>query len=75
MLREQGTLVYLIAAGVFIAGCGRLRSMGKVGLPEPRTLWLGDLVPEMYCPGFWLRSTRIGRWPRRRLHGPTNVLK
>ena len=49
-VREQGTLVYLIAAGVFIAGCGRLLSMRKVGLPEPRTLWLGYLVPELVLP-------------------------
>ncbi len=49
-VREQGTLVYLIAAGVFIAGCGRLLSMRKVGLPEPRALWLGYLVPELVLP-------------------------
>ena len=49
-VREQGTLVYLIAAGVFVAGCGRLLSMSKVGLPEPRALWLGYLVPELLLP-------------------------
>ena len=36
-----------IAAGVFIAGCGRLLSMYQVGLPEPRALWLGYLAPEL----------------------------
>lgn len=47
---EQGTLVYLIAAGVFVAGCGRLLSMYQVGLPEPRALWLGYLAPELLLP-------------------------
>lgn len=46
-IRQQGTLVYLIALGVFLAGCGRLVSMATVGLPEPKALWLGYLVPEL----------------------------
>ena len=49
-VRQQGTLVYLIAAGVFVAGCGRLLSMSKVGLPEPAALWLGYLTPELLLP-------------------------
>lgn len=49
-VRQQGTLVYLIAAGVFVAGCGRLLSMSKVGLPEPRKVWLGYLAPELIVP-------------------------
>jgi len=49
-VREQGTLVYLIAGGVFVAGCGRLLSMAKVGLPEPRAVWLGYLAPELALP-------------------------
>lgn len=49
-VREQGTLVYLIAAGVFLAGCGRLLSMSIVGLPEPRAVWLGYLTPELLLP-------------------------
>ncbi len=49
-VRQQGTLVYLIAAGVFAAGCGRLLSMSKVGLPEPTALWLGYLIPELVLP-------------------------
>jgi len=49
-VRQQGTLVYLIAGGVFVAGCGRLLSMSKVGLPEPRAVWLGYLVPELVLP-------------------------
>lgn len=49
-VRQQGTLVYLIAAGVFVAGCGRLLSMSKVGLPEPGAVWLGYLAPELVLP-------------------------
>ncbi|MEO8838436.1 MAG: DUF4345 family protein, partial [Herbaspirillum sp.] len=32
-IREQGTLVYLLALGVLLAGIGRLVSIRKVGLP------------------------------------------
>lgn len=49
-VRQQGTLVYLIAAGVFVAGCGRLLSISKVGLPEPHVVWLGYLAPELLLP-------------------------
>jgi hypothetical protein len=50
----QNTLVYLIAFGVFLAGCGRLLSMSKVGVPQPRAVWLGYLVPELLLP--WVMS-------------------
>ena len=49
-VRTQGTLVFLIAFGVFLSGCGRLLSMSKVGLPQPRAVWLGYLVPELLLP-------------------------
>ena len=49
-IRQQGTLVYLLALGVLIAGCGRLLSITQVGLPEPHGLWLGYLVPELALP-------------------------
>ncbi len=49
-IRQQGTLVYLIALGVFLAGCGRLLSMSKVGLPQPKAVWLGYLIPELVVP-------------------------
>lgn len=49
-IRQQGTLVYLLALGVFLAGVGRLVSISKVGLPEPPALWLGYLVPELLLP-------------------------
>ena len=49
-VREQETLVYLLAFGVFMAAIGRLVSISKVGLPEPSGLWLGYLVPELVLP-------------------------
>ena len=57
-VREQGTLVYLLAGGVFLAGCGRLVSMAKVGLPKPPAVWLGYLAPELLLPLvlFWAHS-------------------
>jgi hypothetical protein len=47
---EQGTLVYLLALGVLLAGIGRLVSIGRVGLPKPAAVWLGYLVPELLLP-------------------------
>ena len=49
-IRRQDTLVFLIAASVFLAGCGRLLSISKVGVPEPSAVWLGYLVPELLMP-------------------------
>ena len=49
-IRQQGTLVYLLALGVLLAGVGRLVSMSQVGLPEPAAVWLGYLVPELLLP-------------------------
>lgn len=49
-IRQQGTLVYLLAMGVFLAGIGRLVSISKVGLPKPAAVWLGYLVPELLLP-------------------------
>lgn len=49
-IRRQGTLVYLLALGVLLAGIGRLVSISQVGLPEPATVWLGYLVPELLLP-------------------------
>ncbi|MCG2595398.1 DUF4345 domain-containing protein [Ramlibacter sp. XY19] len=49
-VRQQGTLVYLIALAVFMAGLGRVVSMSIVGLPEPKALWIGYLVPELLLP-------------------------
>ena len=66
-IRRQGTLVYLIALGVFLAGCGRLLSMSQVGLPEPAALWLGYLVPELLLPivvAVAHRASRQGAMPK-----------
>jgi hypothetical protein len=49
-IRQQGTLVYLIAFAVLMAAVGRLVSMSKVGLPEPAGVWLGYLIPELVFP-------------------------
>ena len=49
-VRQQGTLVYLLAFGVLMAGIGRLVSIRKVGLPQPSGVWLGYLVPELLLP-------------------------
>ena len=49
-IRQQGTLVYLLALGVLLAGSGRLLSMSRVGLPKPAAVWLGYLVPELALP-------------------------
>jgi hypothetical protein len=49
-IREQGTLIYLLALGVFLAGTGRLVSIWRVGLPKPAAVWLAYLVPELALP-------------------------
>jgi len=49
-IRQQGTLVYLLALGVLLAGAGRLVSISKVGLPKPAAVWLGYLIPELLLP-------------------------
>lgn len=49
-IRQQGTLVYLLALGVLLAGIGRLVSIVKVGLPKPTAVWLGYLIPELLLP-------------------------
>lgn len=49
-IRQQGTLVYLLALGVLLAGIGRLVSISRVGLPKPPAVWLGYLIPELLIP-------------------------
>ena len=49
-IRQQGFLVYLLAFGVLLAGVGRLVSISKVGLPKPKSVWLGYLIPELLLP-------------------------
>jgi len=49
-IRRQGTLVFLLAFGVLMAGIGRLVSISQVGLPEPAAVWLGYMIPELLLP-------------------------
>jgi hypothetical protein len=49
-IRQQGALIYILAFGVLLAGCGRLVSIWRVGLPKPAAVWLGYLVPELLLP-------------------------
>ena len=49
-IRRQGTLVFLLAFGVLMAGVGRLVSISQVGLPEPAVVWLGYMIPELLLP-------------------------
>jgi len=49
-IRNQGTLVYLLALGVLLAGLGRLVSIRHVGLPQPTAVWLAYLIPELILP-------------------------
>jgi hypothetical protein len=60
-VREQGTLVYLLAFGVLMGGTGRLVSMRKVGLPKPAGVWLGYLVPELLVPFIMAGAHYAGR--------------
>lgn len=58
-IRQQGTLIYLLALAVFLGGVGRLVSMSMVGLPEPHATWLGYLIPELLIPVIMVISHRI----------------
>ena len=49
-VRRHDMLIYLLALGVLLAGCGRLLSNAKVGLPRPAAVWLGYLIPELLIP-------------------------
>jgi hypothetical protein len=60
-VRQQGTLVYLLALGILLAGVGRLVSIAKVGLPQPAAVWLGYLVPELLVPFIMAGAHHAGR--------------
>jgi hypothetical protein len=49
-IRQQNTLVFLLALTAFLGGVGRLVSISQVGLPEPAGVWLGYLTPELLLP-------------------------
>ena len=60
-VRQQGTLIYLLALGVLLAGSGRLISIAKVGLPKPAGVWLGYLIPELLIPFVMAGAHYAGR--------------
>jgi len=49
-IKKQNTLVFLIAIGGIMAAIGRIISISIVGLPEPNSLWIGYLLPELIVP-------------------------
>ena len=49
-VRQQNTLVFLIALAGLLGATGRLVSMSKVGLPEPSTPWIIYVVVEITIP-------------------------
>ena len=49
-IREHNTLIFLMAATVFVGGLGRVLSISKVGLPEPHALWLAYVISELVIP-------------------------
>ncbi|HQR21111.1 MAG TPA: DUF4345 family protein [Burkholderiaceae bacterium] len=59
-VRQQGFLVDLLALGVLLAGVGRLVSISKVGLPKPKAVWLGYLIPELVIPVVLVVAHRAG---------------
>ncbi len=58
-IRQQKTLVYLLALAIFSGGVGRLVSIGIVGIPEPQAVWLGYLIPELLIPMIMVIAHRI----------------
>jgi hypothetical protein len=63
-VRQQTTLVLLIALGAFMAAVGRLVSMAVVGLPQPHALWLAYVGSELVLPALMLwghLGSRSGR--------------
>jgi hypothetical protein len=58
-IRQQGTLIYLLALTVFLGGVGRLVSMSIVGIPEPHATWLRYVIPELIIPVIMVISHRI----------------
>ncbi|HNI26997.1 MAG TPA: DUF4345 domain-containing protein, partial [Leptospiraceae bacterium] len=58
-VRTQSTLIYLIALGVFLGAVGRLVSIAAVGLPEPASVWIGYLVPELVFPFIILAAQTV----------------
>jgi uncharacterized protein DUF4345 len=58
-IRQQGTLAYLIALAVCLAGIGRLVSFAKVGVPERPLLWWGYVASEVILPAIIAAAHRL----------------
>ena len=58
-VRQQNTLVYLIAVAGLLGATGRLISMARVGLPEPATPWIIYLLAEIIVPLIIIASQSI----------------
>ena len=67
-IRQQRTLIFLIALSVFLAGTGRLVSISIVGLPQPSAVWLGYLIPELLVPWIMVIAQIV---TNKRTAGPT----
>lgn len=64
-VRQQGTLIYLIALTVLIAGLGRASSMLIVGVPQPAAAFYGYLAPELLVPVVMAIAHRMTPRPAR----------
>ncbi len=60
-VRHQGTLVYLIALTILLAGLGRASSMLIVGVPAPAAAFFGYLAPELILPVVMALADRASR--------------
>ena len=58
-VRQQNTLVFLIALAGLLGATGRLVSMSKVGLPEPNTPWIIYVLVEIIIPVIIIISQMI----------------
>jgi hypothetical protein len=58
-IRQHNTLIFLLALTVFMGGLGRLISMSQVGIPEPNSIWLGYVIPELLLPCVMVVAQRI----------------
>jgi hypothetical protein len=68
-IREQSTLVFIIAIDVLLAGFGRIISISQVGLPEPHAVWLGYLTPELLVPCIMIAAQIITNKKSQELKG------
>jgi membrane associated rhomboid family serine protease len=58
-VKQQNTLVFLVALAGLFGATGRLISMSKVGLPEPSTPWIIYLLVEIIIPVIIIISQMI----------------